>query len=214
MPWGYVGAAVVSGVMASDASDKASDAAAAQGRIAAEGTAAQLAFEREKYEEWKDIYGDVEQNLADFYENLTPEFLITAGLEDEAESFSRAQTDMKTRLAQRGLGGAGLEAELIAKQEIGSAEKRAQIRRDAPLKVAEMQQSFLQPNLARKESGERAISRAMQSGSDLQNRLAREETARRESDASSLWGSTGSIISAGMERYANQPDTTTKVKKV
>lgn len=206
MPWGYVGAALVTGVMAGDASDAASAASAEQGRIAAEGSAAQLDFEKEKYQEWKDIYGDVEQNLADFYENMTPDFLIGAGLQEEAKSFSTAQTNIKTSLAQRGLGGGGLEADLIAGQEIGSAENRAQIRRDAPLKVAEMKQNFLQPNLARKESGERSISQAMQSGAELQNTLAREETRRRESDAASLWDSTGSILGAGLERYANQED--------
>jgi len=212
MPWGYLGVAVVSGVMAADASEKASSAADARAAKAGEKSDELIAFEKEKYDEWKDIYGDIEQNLADFYEGMTPEVMTSAGLQDEAQSFATAQTKIKESLAQRGLGGSGLEADLIKQQEIGSAETRAEIRRDAPLKVAEMQQNFLQPNLARKESGERNIASAMQSGASVSDRIAADKQSRLDSDAASLWESSGSMLSTGLKTYANQPDKTTEVK--
>lgn len=212
MSWGYVGAAVVTGVMASDASDDASDAADARAASASDSSADLLAFEQEKYDDWKDIYGDVEQNLADFYENMTPEFLTSAGLEEEAKSFATAQTNIKTSLAQRNLGGSGLEADLIAGQEIQSAEKRAEIRRDAPLQVAEMQQNFLQPNLAAKQSGERAISSAMSSGASIQDSILSDSQAAAEADANSLWSSTGTLLSTGLESFAS--DSSDDIKEV
>jgi len=214
MPFGYVAVAGVTGYMASKASDKASDAADRRAAEAGERSAELLAFEKEKYDEWKDIYGDVEQNLADFYEDLTPEFLISSGLQEEAQSFATAQTKIKSSLAQRGLDASGLEAGLIAQQEIGSAEKRAEIRRDAPLKVAQMQQEFLQPNLARKQTGERNIATAMAGGASIQDQIAAGEVSRAEAESSSLWQSTGTLLSTGLKQFANQPDTTTDIKKV
>lgn len=113
-----------------------------------------LAQERE--EEWEEMFGPIEQNLADHYKNLTPDTLAAAGLQDEAENFARTATRITTSLAQKRIGGSGLEADLLAKSEISSAEKRADIRKEAREDVIKQKSDYLNANKqdrARYEAG-------------------------------------------------------------
>lgn len=214
MPFGYVTVAstLVQGYMAGEAQDDANALGAEAQRIGAAGDKAVLDFEKEKYQDWKDIYGDLEQNVADFYNNLTPDFLIGAGLEAEAKEFNTAKNNINATIAQRGLGGSGLETDVIAGAEVRSAENRAEIRREAPFKVAEAKQGFLSSNLAAKSAAERNISSAMVRSGDRQERYAQDNYNRAQDSASSLYESAGEILGAGLSYMGKQ--SAPKVKTV
>lgn len=137
-----------------DAQGQATAAQSQVGQVAEAGAQERLEFEKEQFafekgeylrksRLFESIYGPIEQNLGGFFNRLTPEVLATAGLETSAKEFDKARSDIKTFIAQRKTGGGGLEAKLLADVEISEAEERAEIRKEAPFKVAEEQQEFL-----------------------------------------------------------------------
>ncbi len=72
-----VGSVAVSGYSAYKSSKAAGKAADAQ----ADASAAQLDFAREQYDDWKELYGPIEKNLATYYQGVTPETYAAVGLE-------------------------------------------------------------------------------------------------------------------------------------
>ena len=138
---------------------------------------------------WDALYGNVEQNLADYYNNLTPDKLIAAGIQAEELGFAESKKQLITRLAQRGLGGGGLEADLIAKGEIGSAERRAEIRATAEETVREQQSIYLQ-------GGEQEKSNI----TEQKARIAEQIAAAEQKSAMKL-------ISVGAMAYGKKPTT-------
>ncbi len=205
MAWGMIAAAVISAYSANKAGKKARRAGDAQLQFNYEVFDA----EQEKYQRWLDLYGPIEENLAEFYTSITPEVFEAAGLEAEAQAYETGRQQVQTRLAQRGLGGGGLEADLLAKQEIGSAEKRASIRREAPYKAAEIKQQFFANQTGRRANLENRVQNA---GTNV-NVAMGNQASRLQSRADSLMQSTASIISAGAQAYArrdnSQPTVTT-----
>jgi len=134
------GATVATGYMGSRASSKASDASSAASE-------AQIAFEREKYSDWKDTYGGIEDNLSEYYNSLTPDYYEARGLEAFQKEQQLALENVRSTLAQRGIEDSGIAAaaELAFAQE--GAVQKANIRATAPSMAAEEQRSFLQIGL-------------------------------------------------------------------
>lgn len=154
-----VAGAVVSNVVGKAlGSDSAQDAAnvaqaqAGQEQITTAETTAKSAkelldFQKQIYGEQKEryerIYGQIETNLGNFYNSITPEILISTGLEDLSKEFDIAREEIGTFIAQRDFGGSGLEAKLFADVEVKEAESRAEVRKEAPFKIAKEKESFL-----------------------------------------------------------------------
>ena len=136
-----IGTAVIGGVVASKSAKDATKSAEKQSKDA-------LAFEREKYDEWNEVYGPIQDNLADYYNNVTPEYYEAIGLEAFQQEQQTAMTRLDESLAQRGIDpSSGIQASLTAQSELEGAEGRAGIRRDAPRMAAQDKQSFLQIGL-------------------------------------------------------------------
>lgn len=77
MVWGAIaslGASVVGSVISGKSAKK-------QAAAAAEADKAELDFAKEQYQDWLDTYGDLQDNLAEYYNNLTPDTLEVQGLE-------------------------------------------------------------------------------------------------------------------------------------
>lgn len=148
------GTALVSGYMSSREAGKASDKAA-------KGDAEALAFEYEKYDDWNATYGNLQDNLANYYENVTPEYYAAVGVEKFNEEFQIGMQRISENFAQRGIDpDSGITASVTAQSEIDAAETRANIRRDAPRQARKDQRSFLQIGLGQNP------------GSSLSNALA------------------------------------------
>ena len=144
MSWGLVavaGATVVAGGMSYAGSRSASsDASDASG--------AQLAFEQEKYDDWNEVYGPIQDNLANYYSNVTPDYYASVGLEEFETQYQTSLARIDENLVQRGIDpSSGIGASIEAQAELGAAETRASIRRDAPIKAAEDKSRFLQIGL-------------------------------------------------------------------
>ena len=131
------GAALAGGYMASRSADKAS-------KRAASAASSELGFAQAQYDDWKDIYGPIEENLGEFYSNLSPEFYEATGLEQVEYEFDTIAQRTREALAQRGIDPrSGIGASLELQQDIAEAEAKAETRMTAPLKAAEAKTGFL-----------------------------------------------------------------------
>ncbi len=102
-----------------------------------------LDFARAQYDDWKQIFGPIQQNLSSYYQNLTPGRIEAQG----REAIELERSDWIQRLdetfQQRGLGDSPMEAFATADVERATALKKAEVRATAPEKVAQQQLGFL-----------------------------------------------------------------------
>ena len=144
MSWGLTavaGATLVGAGMQSRSASKATDAAQ-------QASAEQLAFQREQYEDWQEIYGPLQENLADYYSDLTPEFYEAIGLQNYEQELQQSMADIERSIAQSNLTDkSGVEQSLLAQAELAGAEERADIRLQAERATQEDKTRFLQIGL-------------------------------------------------------------------
>ena len=163
----------------------------------------QFAGDKARYDE---IYGDVEKNLGDFYSALTPETFAAAGIEHEVKQYEQAGQRITESMAQRNLDSSGLVASVESQAELGHAERKANIRHEAPLKVAEAKAGFVASSGGRPGSPPRTgaapgtsnVSNAMRSISNTMGRNAQADANR----TSQAYSSVGNIIGTGLQLYS------------
>lgn len=141
------GSAVIGAVASNKASKRATKAAS-------QASDEEMAFNQQKYDDWKEVYGPIQENLADYYSNVSPELYEAQGLEAFNKEFETAQARLEQSLAQRGIQDSGLSAQLESEGEIGAAQERARIRLEAPSAAAAEQSRFLQIGLGQDPSGQ------------------------------------------------------------
>lgn len=158
MSWGLVAVAGATAVSAG-ASYAGSRSAS---KDASEASGEQLAFDQEKYDDWNEVYGPIQDNLANYYSNVTPDYYASIGLEEFETQYQTSLDRIDENLTQRGIDpSSGIGASLEAQAELGAAETRAGIRRDAPIKAAEDKSRFLQIGLGQNPGS--SMSSALQS---------------------------------------------------
>lgn len=202
MGWGgaIAGAgSVVGGVMASKSARDAADASL-------EAAEAQIDWEKEMYADWKAIYGDIEQNLANYYENLTPEYYASMGLEAFNLEYQTSQTRMSENLAQRGIAAdSGIATSLESQNELGAAETRAGIRRDAASSAAAEKSNFLQIGMGSNPSAgvSNAYSQATKNANQ-NSQIANQAAGNAWSNAIPV---IGGAIGQGIDSYSNNTNS-------
>lgn len=118
-----------------------SSAAAQQASV--DMTEEQLAFQREQYEDWKAVYGDLQENLGYYYSTLDPKDYEARGLQAVQQEYQTAKTQVDRTLAQRGISSSGIQAATDVSFAQSLASARADVRLKAPETVAKEQQGFL-----------------------------------------------------------------------
>lgn len=117
--------------------------------------AASLAFDQKKYDDWKAIYGPIEQNLSTYYNNLTPAYYETRGIEAFNKEKEQALTTIREHYAQVGIRpDSGLAVGAETALALTSAVTKADIRATSEQKVAEAKQSFLTAGASRDPSNQ------------------------------------------------------------
>ncbi|UOF81455.1 hypothetical protein [Caudoviricetes sp.] len=160
-----VGSAVIGGIVSSNNASKATDASR-------DANAAQLGFAQQQYDDWKSVYGDIQENLASYYKNLSSDFIEAQGLEQYNKERDAALTKVNETVAQRGLTNSGIATQIALDANLASAEQRARIRAEAPLKAAQEQSRFLQIGLGQNPANnvqQVLSSQASQAGADARN---------------------------------------------
>lgn len=196
MTWGAVaigGASLLGAGLSANQAGKATKAAS-------QAEAASLAFEQEKYDDWKDTYGSVQDNLSEYYGTLTPDYYEARGLEAFQQEQQQALEGVRTTLAQRGIEDSGIAAatEIAFAQE--GAKERATIRAQAPSLAAEEQRSFLQVGLGQNpgESYSRALANKATSAA---GRASGAQEASGQAISSAV-----TTIGTGLADYFNKPE--------
>ena len=136
-----IGAASV--VAGSRSAGKANDKQVAANDRNLEFQKEQQEFEREKYNRWIGIYGDIEENVGQFFESLDPKVIEAQGLQSQQKNFQGALSRVRERFAQTGISSAA-QAAIESSAEFDNARAKSRIRLEAPAKVAEAQQGFVQ----------------------------------------------------------------------
>jgi len=166
-----------------------------QERIAME----QMAWQREQQAQWDDIYGPVEANLSEYYQNLTPERFEAIGVQATAQSFQGLQEQLKEQLAQRGISGSGIEAQGITDLTIAQAQQEASVRAGAEQQVAQQQQGFLSLGLGQRgqlqQGMQTAFSQQQQVGQQQYGAAAAQLQYARGSEQQA-WAGLGQVASA------------------
>lgn len=152
MVWNVV-ASVGLGLLGARSSRKATSAATSAAGQALEAEQSALDFQKEQYQDWKNIFGDVQENLAEYYNGLSPDRLAVRDLEAFEQERERALTTVRQTFAQRGIGTSGLASQAEADIAIASAEERGRIRADAPDKAAQQRLSFLTLGMGQNPAG-------------------------------------------------------------
>lgn len=205
MPVAGAAIAAVGSVAGAVISSRASSKAA---RASADAQNAQLSFDMERYDDWKNIFGGVQENLSSYYNSINPDLYAAAGLEAFEEERSNQMAQLDRSLAQRGLAESGIAATVKTADAINSAEARAGIRRDAQTKAREEQTRFLQIGMGQNPAS--SVSGTL--GNIAQNAQAQAQQASQAAGQamSSAISSTGKAIVQGYESWqkANEGSTT------
>ncbi len=155
-------------------------------------------FNERMYNDWKAIYGPIEQNLSEYYQNLTPEGVTAQGLENIEKEFSNVKTQIEEQLIQRGLGESGIETATDQNLVIQKALARAKTRQEAPQVVAEAKQRFLQGGEQRRANAAQGLSQSYQG-----------QTNRATEEANMAADAFGSFLNLGLQNLPglNTPST-------
>ena len=194
---GAIGGSVISSRASSKASKRAADAQDAQ-----------LSFDMERYDDWQNIFGGVQENLSNYYNSISPDYYVAAGLEAFEKEREAKMGKLNETLAQRGLSNSGLAATVATENAISSAEARASIRREAPRQAREDQSRFLQIGMGQNPGS--SISSTLGNIAVNAQTQANQASQAAGQAMSSAVSSTGKAIVQGYEAWskANEGSTT------
>lgn len=94
------------------------------------------------YNQFQQTYGSIEQNMADYFSNLTADSLNTKMQDALTQRFSQAQERLNQNMALRGIQGSGVQAGAQSNLASTEALARAQADIQAPEMVAQQQAQF------------------------------------------------------------------------
>lgn len=135
--------AVIAGTAAVAGAVISSNSAKKSAKTAANAQNRSTDFAQQQYDDWQAIYGPVQDNLSNYYSNLTPDYYEALGLETFELEKNNALDQLNQNLAQRGLTDSGVALQLKSDLNLAAASERAKIRRQAPAQVAQEQSGFL-----------------------------------------------------------------------
>ena len=106
-------------------------------------TKEELAFQREQYNDWKSVYGPLQEDLGTYFKNLTGDNLAAQQITQIQAGSQEAQRRTDQVLAQRGLTGSGLEAQALMQNTFGTEMQKASVRANKEQLAAQQQMAFL-----------------------------------------------------------------------
>lgn len=197
MTGAIVGSTLIGVASSSSAASKASESADAATAASSEAAANQLAFTKEQYEDWKKTFGDVGDNLSAFYKSLTPESFSALGIQSLNTQYAAASKKIDQALAQRGISGSGLQAKAQTDLLSQQAQASAQIKAEAPLKVAQEKMKFLSLGLGQGTAAAASVGSAY----GTQVTLGANQADAYNAQAAKASAGIGSSLSSGINSY-------------
>lgn len=149
----WIGATIAAGTSVIGAISSHNASSSADKRADKRAYAAMM-FAQTQYNDWKNVYGDLEENLSNYYNSITPDKYVTKAFDAYAKESSTALTRVREVLAQRGLQDSGAAGAVETKFALDTANTRAGIRTNADAAVAKEKASFLSIGLGHNLRGE------------------------------------------------------------
>ena len=197
MTGAIIGSAAIGAASSASASSKASKSADAATKASSDASAAQLAFSKEQYEDWKAVFGDVQDNLAAYYKNLTPASIEASGVQALNTEYAAASKNLTQSLAQRGISSSGLEAQAMTDLAQKQAQDTANVRVQAPILAAQEKMKFLALGLNQGANAVSSVNSAYQS----QANLAAQQSTMYNAQAAQASAGVGSALGSGVNSY-------------
>ncbi len=192
MGWPLLVAAGVSALSALSSDKKAGEANAQSIGLQQDS----LNFAKEQYNRWKEIYGPIERNVADFYDTLTPEFFSSQGLQQYQKQSQQALSNMEEHFALAGVE-SGVQTDIRAKMELQGARDKAQIRYEAPIKVAQAKEGFIAAGRGQQQAGAAGV---INQTNNLAGAFGN-EAIRQGRNSAAAWQGFGDVLTAGIQEY-------------
>jgi len=140
MAWIGAAISVVGGLLSNNSSKKAK-------KRAARAAASEQALAQEQYDDWKEVYGPIQDNLGEYYAGLTPDQYEVTGIQAIEEQKAAGLKQLNERLAQRGISDSSIAAAAEMNIELDTIQDKATVRATSEQAVAEQQMNFLQVGL-------------------------------------------------------------------
>jgi len=103
----------------------------------------ELAFQKEQYAEWQGVYGELQEDIGEYFKNLTGDKIAADEVQRIQQEFQLGQRQTDLALSQRGLDQSGLSADLLNKNIYGASMAKAGARSGAEQKAMEQKMGFL-----------------------------------------------------------------------
>lgn len=153
-----------------------------------------IAFQKEQYNDWKAVYGDLQENIGKYYKELTPEKITTLGLQNQQKEYQAALKTIETTAAQRGITNSGLEFAAKSSATMQNATARATIRTTAEDAVKAQQLEFLKVGLGQGTQYAANVGSAYNTGVQSANNILSNYTQSYNNLFKTNSDQTGSII--------------------
>jgi len=117
--------------------------AKAAGDRAYEMASDEIKFQRDQYDDWKSIYGPLQEDIGTYFKNITGGKIATKQVQSIQREYQAAQTNIDAQLAQRGLSNSGLQAQTLVSNNIQAAQAKATARTNADSIAQQQKMGFL-----------------------------------------------------------------------
>jgi len=189
-----IGSAVVGAGASIYAGNKSASAAKQASGQQAAAADSNLAFQQAQYADWQAVYGPVQDNLSNFYQNLSGDTLVASGLKNYEQQYAAAEQNLQRSFTQRGIDSPA-QGLLTQQAALGTAEYKATLRNDAPLKVAQLKQGFLDHNVQNPAAA--GVSQQLSAQANLYGNQA----AQYNNQATAGYQAAGQAIQGGVSGY-------------
>ena len=206
MGWGFIGAAVIT-VVGSAISNNQQQKGAKKARAIQQ---QQLDAQQEQYNDWKEIYGPLQEDLGTFMKNLNGDSLAAPQLAQIQASTQASQKQIDEQLAQRGLGGSGIEASLMTQNTLGGELAEAKVSANADMQAMNMKQNFLSAGLGQGTQLSNNIANTRNNQANLELSSANQQAQNTQQLTNTLAGAAsyyGRMQSGQTNKGGNQSQT-------
>jgi len=162
----------------------------------------QMAFQRQQYNDWKAIYGDIQQNLGDYYQHLTSTNWENKNFTAIQQHYQSQVAQVHKLLAQRGLDTSGIEASLDINSALQAAQAKANIEANADNYVAQQKMQFLGLGLGQGTQMLGIQAGVANAGAGAQAGISSSNIGAMSNISAANINSTGNIVESGIGAYA------------
>ena len=200
------GTSMASAKSASKSSSAALASADAAAQLQYEVSMEQLDFQKQQYSNWEDIFGPIQQNLSNYYKNLSSDTIASSGLQNIEQQYVTSRQSLDQALAKRGITNSGATAAGLTQLETARMLGKAQVQTNAPMMAAQQQSNFLAGGLGQQSQLQQGISNTYSNQMNMfgQQSLNKQNMSNQYANqAAQAYSGIGSSIGTGISSYMN-----------